>query len=145
MRAETWQALDDLFASTPLLRAEEVEADEIAAAEREVGIELAEDYKEFIHRYGGAIVGPFRLFGLRKAIPMGRNEKSFVEITNTFRRQHWPAVDKLAVISMDHAGNPVGLDGTGKVWISDHDSRRVQIIAESFEGYLRKQCLNLPD
>lgn len=143
MRDETWQALDDMFFRTPILKAEEVESDEIAAAERKVGVALADDYKEFIRRYGGAIVGPFRVFGLRKAAPMGRNEGSFVEITESFRRRCWPGAEKWAVISMDHAGNPVGLDAEGKVWISDHDTRAVQTIAANFEVYLRKQCLNL--
>jgi len=145
MRNETWQALDDLFSRTPILKAEEVESNEIAAAECEVGVALADDFKEFVRRYGGAIVGPFRVFGLRRAIPMGRNEASFVEITKSFRQQRWPGVEKWAIISTDHAGNPVGLDAEGKVWISDHDAHAVQTIAANFEAYLRKQCLNLPD
>lgn len=144
MRDETWQALDDLFSRTPILKADAVESDEIAEAEREVGVVLNEDYKEFVRRYGGAIVGPFRVFGLRKAVPMGKNEASFVEVTKSFRRQRWPAVEKWAVISMDHGGNPVGLDAAGKVWISDHDAGAVQVIATSFEEYLRKNCLSLP-
>jgi hypothetical protein len=143
MRDETWLALDEMFSKTPVLKAEAVDPSEIAAAEVEVGVVLSSDYKEFIARYGGAIVGPFRVFGLRKAIPMGKNEGSFVDITNTFRRQRWPGVDKLAVISMDHGGNPVGLDATGKIWISDHDSGSVQAIALDFEDYLRRRCLNL--
>lgn len=145
MRDETWQILDDIFSRTPILKAEEVGFDEISAAEREVGVALADDYKKFVLRYGGAIVGPFRVFGLRKAIPMGRNEGSFVEVTNSFRRQHWPGVEKWAIISADHAGNPIGIDAEGKIWISDHDARAVQIIATNFEAYLRKQCMNLPD
>jgi hypothetical protein len=145
MRNETWRALDDIFSRTPILKAEEVESDEIAAAEREVGVALAADYKEFVRRYGGAIVGPFRVFGLRRALPMGRDEGSFVEVTNSFRRQRWPGVEKWAVISTDHAGNPVGLDADGRVWVSDHDARAVQAIAVSFEAYLRNQCLKLPD
>jgi len=145
MRDETWQVLDNIFSRTPILKSEKVEFNEIIAAERKVGIVLEDDYKEFVHRYGGAIVGPFRVFGLRKAIPMGQNEESFVEITNSFRRQHWPGVEKWAVISTDHAGNPVGLDDKGKIWISDHDTHAVQAIAATFEMFLRKQCLKLPD
>lgn len=143
MRDETWLVLDEIFSRAPVLRAEAVGPSEIAAAEAEVGIVLSSDYKDFIARYGGAIVGPFRVFGLRKAISMGKNEGSFVDITNTFRRQRWPGVDKWAVISMDHGGNPVGLDAAGKIWISDHDAGAVQIIALNFEGYLRRRCLNL--
>lgn len=145
MRDETWQALDDLFSRTPILRAEVVDPSEIAAAEAEVGVPLSRDYKDFVARYGGAIVGPFRVFGLRKAIPMGKNEASFVEITNIFRRQGWPEVAKWAVISMDHGGNPVGLDEAGKIWISDHDAGGVQIIAHDFEDYLRRRCLSLTE
>ena len=145
MRDETWQVLDDIFSRTPILKSEEVEFDEISAAEGEVGVVLSDDYKEFVHRYGGAIVGQFRVFGLRKAVPMGRNEGSFVEVTNSFRRQRWPGVEKWAIISTDHAGNPIGLDAEGKIWISDHDARAVQTIAASFEAYLRKQCLKLRD
>lgn len=144
MKDETWQALEDLFSRTPILKAEGVESHEIADAEREVGLALAEDYKEFIRRYGGAIVGPFRVFGLRRAVPMGRNEASFVEVTRTFRQQHWPGVEKWAVISMDHAGNPIGIDEEGIIWVSDHEARAVQAIAANFEDYLRRQCLHLP-
>jgi hypothetical protein len=141
MREEIWQALDELFSRSPILKAEPVPPSEIAAAEAEIGFVLSPDYKDFIARYGGAIVGPFRIFGLRRAISMGKNEGSFVEITNIFRGQHWPGIDKLAVISMDHGGNPVCLDASGKIWISDHDVGGIQSIADDFEEYLRKCCL----
>jgi hypothetical protein len=145
MRDETWRALDDLFLRFPILKGEGVEIDEINAAEQEVGVPLVEDYKEFVHRYGGAIVGPFKVFGLRKAVPMGKNEKSFIEMTRIYRNQKWPGAETWAIISIDHAGNPIGLDTKGTVWIYDHDARAAQVIAENFEGYLRHQCLNLSD
>src|SRR2546426_5591475 len=144
MKDETWRALDETFADTPILRAEGVASDEIAAAELQVGVTLSADYKEFIHRYGGAIVGPYPVFGLRKAAPMGNGEESFIEVTRHFRRQRWPGVEQWAVISIDHAGNPIGLDANGKAWISDHDARAVQIIADNFEHYVRKRCLKIP-
>jgi hypothetical protein len=143
MKDETWKALEELFSEHPILKAGEVDSEEIAEAEKAIGIVLDADYKEFIHRYGGAIVGPFRIFGLRRAIPMGNEEESFIEVTKSFRKQRWPGVDKWAVVSMDHAGNPVGLDAEGKVWIYDHDFRAAQIIAANFESYLRKQCLQI--
>ncbi len=145
MKNETWQVLDDLFSRMPSLKAEPVDPSEIAAAAAEIGVPLNSDYAAFVTRYGGAIVGPFRIFGLRKAIPMGKNEASFVEVTKGFRRQGWPGVENWAVISVDHAGNPVGLDEEGKVWISDHDAGAMQIIANDFEDYLRRRCLALSD
>jgi hypothetical protein len=145
MRNETWEALDSQFSETPILKAESVELDEIVAAERRLSVPLVDDYREFIRRYGGAIVGPFPVYGLRKAGPMGNREGSFLEITEAFRQKGWPGVENWVVISMDHGGNPIGLDADGKIWISDHDAGAVQVIAKSFESYLRKQCLNLPD
>ena len=145
MKENTWQTLNELFSISPILKAEGVAASEIAAAEAEIGVVLSRDYKDFIAEYGGAIIGPFRIFGLRKAIPMGKNEASFVEITKMFRQQHWPGVEKWAIISMDHGGNPIGLDEAGTVWISDHDAQAVQVIAHDFEEYLRRCCLNLGD
>lgn len=145
MRKQTWQALEDMFSEDPILKAEAVKPAEVTAAEQKIGIILPEDYKEFIRRYGGAIVGPFPVYGLRRAEPMGDDKASFLEVTNHFRQQRWPGVDKLVVISMDHAGNPVGLDAEGKIWISDHDARAIQLLALNFEAYLRKWCLKLPN
>lgn len=143
MKEETWQALENFFSKASILKAEPVNLDEIAAAESKVGIRLSADYAEFIARYGGAIVGPFRIFGLRRAAAMGVDEGSFVEVTTAFRKKEWPGVDGLIVFSMDHGGNPVGIDGQGKVWISDHDKGGLQIIANNFEEYIRRQCLEI--
>lgn len=144
MRNQTWQILDDRFSESPILRAEGVSLSEVADAEREVGVKLAEDYKEFIRRYGGAIVGPYPIFGLRNVEPMG-NGSTLLEVTKSFRRQPWPGVENWAVISTDHCGNPIGLDADGKVWISDHDAGAIQLLAPNFEAYLRKRCLHLRD
>lgn len=145
MRNQTWQALEDCFSGATILKAEAVEPAEVTAAEREIGIGLPKDYKEFICRYGGAIVGAYPIYGLRRAEPMGDDKSSFLEVTKSFRLDHWPGTDKWVIISIDHAGNPVGLDADGKVWISDHDARAIQLLAPNFEAYLRKWCLKLPD
>ncbi len=144
MRDQTWQTLEDIFSEYPDLKAEAVEAAEVTAAEKEIGVKLPEDFKEFIRRYGGAIVGPFPIYGLRRADPMGDDKSSFLEVTKRFRKDSWPGTDKWVIISMDHAGNPVGLDAAGKVWISDHDVCAIQLLAPDFEGYL-KRCLRFRD
>jgi hypothetical protein len=74
---------------------------------------------------------------------MGRGEGSALEVTDRYRRQGWRGVEDWLIISMDHAGNPIGLTRDGKIWISDHDFGQVTVIANSFEDYLRKQCLKL--
>ncbi len=127
------------------MKAEPVPLQEINESAVQAGIRLPPDYVEFIHRYGGAIAGPFPIFGLRKATPMGNSDGSFVEVTAQFRRQRWPGTEHWIIISTDHAGNPIGLDGNGRVWISDHDAGVVEVIANSFEEYLRKRCLRMTD
>jgi hypothetical protein len=145
MRPETWQAIDEMFREDPVLRAGEVPYEEIDAAAAQAGFQLDSDYREFVHRHGGAIVGPYPVYGLRRAHVMGRKEGSVFDLTRDFKRQRWPGVHDWLVFSIDHAGNPVGLGKDGKVWISDHDAGVVEVIANSFEDYLRKRCLNLTD
>ena len=145
MRDETWELIEELFSRHPVLRAEEVPISEIEAAEAVIGVHLSNDYKQFVGRYGGAIVGPFPVFGLRRAQAMAKNDGSFVEVTRHFRHQGWPGTERWAIISVDHAGNPIGLDSEGKVWICDHDARAVQQLANDFENYIRTRCLRVPD
>lgn len=143
MRDQTWSAIDEKFRKYPSLRAEGVTYEEIDAASAGLGFSLDPDYREFVHRYGGAIVGPYPIFGLRKAEAMGRREMSAFEITAHYRKQGWRGVQDWLIVSADHAGNPIGLASDNKIWISDHDFGQVTVIADSFENYIRNQCLKL--
>jgi hypothetical protein len=145
MKPETWDVIEAMFAEFPFMRAEEVQIAEIDAASNELGIPFAADYREFIRRYGGAIVGPYPIFGLRAAEPLERNGASVTQVTRQFRHNRWPGTEHWAVFSIDHAGNPIGFDKEGKVWISDHDAGVLEVIAPDFEEYLRKHCLKLND
>ena len=135
--------IEEKFKKHPVLKAEAVAYEEIDAAAAIAGVKLPEDYREFIHRYGGAIVGPLPIIGLRKAQAMANTERSVFEVTKHFRSQGWRGVDEWLVISVDLAGNPIGLDKDGRIWIFDHDAGVVEIIAKNFEGFLRKRCLKL--
>lgn len=143
MSPETWSAIEEIFSKHPIMKAESVSFDEIDTVAAASGIQFPKDYREFIHRYGGAIVGPYPIFGLRRASAMARTDGSVIEVTHNYRRQGWRGVDGWLVFSVDHAGNPIGLDNDGGVWISDHDAGAVEEIAKSFEEYLRKHCLKL--
>lgn len=143
MSPEIWTTIEEKFKKHPMLKAEAVPYTEIDAAADATGVKLSEDYREFIHRYGGAIVGSLSIIGLRKAPAMARTESSVFEVTNHFRRQGWRGVDEWLVISVDLAGNPIGLAKDGRIWIFDHDAGVVEVIAESFEGFLRKRCLKM--
>lgn len=139
--AETWDALDRLFERSPDLKAGAVPLSEIEQAEQALGVTLADDYRRFVARYGAAIVGALPVYGLGRARPMGKSEASFVDVTRRFRGQGWPGVEAWTVISMDHSGNPVGLDASGAVWISDHDAGTIEKLADDFEGFLTQWCL----
>jgi hypothetical protein len=142
MKPGTIALLEQDFNECPFLYGGEVPLEEIDQAAAALGMAFPQDYVEFVRRFGGGIVGPYRIFGLRKASAMGR-AFSVVRITMDFRLQHWPGTDKWIIISEDHAGNPIGVDADGKVWISDHDFGQIVQIAASFEDYLRKKCLKL--
>ncbi len=74
---------------------------------------------------------------------MGGKEGLVFDETHHYRKQGWPGTDEWLVFSWDLAGNPIGLDKDGKVWICDHDFGGVQLLEDNFESYLRKWCLKL--
>jgi len=134
--------LEAQFKAYPESRSEPVAIEEIDRAAQPLGVPLPADFREFVARYGGAEVGAFPLYGLRLAPNMERFG-TFVEATSRFRTQGWPGTAEWVVISMDHSGNPVGLDRSGRVWISDHDRGSIEKLADDFEGYIRRWCLKL--
>jgi hypothetical protein len=143
MKDDTLKRLDQMFAESPILRAEEAPTEnEIDEASNAVGIPFSKDFREFLARYGGATVGPYPVFGLRPSEVMD-DRWSVVEVTKEVRASGIEGIDGWVIVSEDHSGNPVGMDGDGKVWIYDHDFGGVSELAPSFEEYLRTQCLNI--
>jgi len=138
MKAETWRALEEEFARFPILRGGAVEDTEIDAAVASLGIDLPGDYREFIRRFGAALLGPYPIFGLRPVEPMG-SMWSVVEVNRHFRRDKWPGIDDWLIVSMDQAGNPIGISGDGRVWISDHG--HVTTLAPTFEDFIWSEAM----
>jgi hypothetical protein len=135
--------MESQFGRYPFLRGGSVPAEEIDAASATLGVPFPDDYRAFLLRYGGAVVGPYPVFGLRPVEPMG-NEWSVVTINLRYRAERWPHVDDWLIVSVDHAGNPMGIGRDDRVWVSDHDFGSVSAIAKSFEDFLRKECLRQP-
>jgi cell wall assembly regulator SMI1 len=133
-----WLKLENEFRKFPILAAQGVTDDVIDLAEIAVGMEFPESYREFLRRYGGAIVGSVPIFGLVRAEPMGDNLWSVVDVTERFRREKWPGVEAWCIVSMDGAGNPVGFDRQGQIWLSDHDTHEVVMMAATFEALLER-------
>lgn len=141
MKEDTIHALDREFMEDPITAAGPVPQAEIDTLETQVGFPLPADYKEFVARYGGAVVGPFSIFGLRHVPTMASTESSALEVTQRFRDYGWKETSRWLIVSIDLCGNPVGLDAKGRIWRLDHDLRSTRMLAESFEEYLRKWCL----
>src|SRR4051794_34532366 len=114
MRQDTIARLDAEFAEFPIMRADGAPSQaEIAQAEQQIGVPFDEDYREFLLRYGGAMVGPYPIFGLRTVEVMGTDHWSVLDVTRHYRSDGVPGVERWVVISEDHAGNPVGMDAEG--------------------------------
>lgn len=140
MDPHTWRSLEKLFEEFPFMHAEPVPSLEIAAAESLLGLEFDPSYKAFVQKYGGAIVGPYPIYGLRQAEPMDSELWSVDVVTLRFRKEGWPKTENWYVISSDHSGNPIGITQNGHVKMFDHDAGQVVEVAGSFEEYLKK-CL----
>jgi hypothetical protein len=144
MIPETIDQLAKKLADSPILRASSLpDMAAINAASQEIGVPFPPEYREFLLTFGGAIVGPFPIFGLRPVEAMG-SEWSVVAVTQRYRDDGVPGCEAWIVFSEDHAGNPVGMDSSGAVWIHDHDFGGIARLAQSFEEYIRVQCLKLP-
>src|SRR5688500_5092457 len=108
MKDTTWNALDAHFAKYPTLKSDGVPDADLTQASEQIGRELPAEYREFVARYGGAVVGAYPVFGLRPVEALG-NDWSVTEMNRVFRSQQWDGVDDWVIVSMDHSGNPIGI------------------------------------
>ena len=138
VKESTWKKLDSQFSEFPILKGGAAAVEDVDAASELTRRVFPTDYRDFLLRYGGAIVGPYPIFGVKPVEPMG-NMWSVVEVNRHYRSDRWPGVDELLVISRDHAGNPIGLREDGEVWVSDHGA--LDRVAANFEEYLVIECL----
>lgn len=147
MNPKTWEILDDHFsqveriAGRALTKAVEAPSDdEIARAAKELDARFADDYVAFLQRYGGATVGSLPVYGLRPVEATG-DPWSVVQVTHQFQKQGWPGTDGWYIISDDGFGNPIGIAADGRVMILYHDVGQISVLADSFEDFLMRHCL----
>ena len=142
MNEETMARLTKKLSESPILRAETLPCEaEIDDASSELGVPFSSDYREFLLKFGAAMVGAYPIFGLRPVEAMGDDSWSVVAMTKRFRDDKVPLADGWVIVSIDHAGNPVGMDRDGSIWIHDHDFGGVTSLAKDFEEYVRVRCL----
>lgn len=140
MMKDTIEKLDEKFLEFPVMRAlEGATVSQVVEAESTLGVAFPDDYREFLVRYGAAMVGPYPIFGLRPVEVMDVDLWSVVEVTRHYHSMDTPI--EWTVFSEDHAGNPVAFDHLGVIWTRDHDFGGTRRIADNFEAFLRTQCL----
>lgn len=144
MSDETWEIIIDRFTRSPQSRASPVDPGEFDHAMQQYGPGIDKDYREFVLRVGGGLVGSEPIYGLRKAEWMGTvgGHGTAPAITEFFRKKGWPGVTSWFIFSIDQGGNPVGFAQDGTVWLSDQaDFGQIVQVATGFEDYLLKWCL----
>jgi hypothetical protein len=145
MHGETWAKIEKGFRRWPKSRASAVDSAEFEQAMQAYG-PVDPDYREFVLRYGGGIVGPNPIYGLRRADWMGTigGKSTAPDVTQWFREKKWLGIDDWLIFSVDQGGNPVGFAKNGTVWLSDQlDFKQVIQLASDFEDYLLKWCLKV--
>ncbi len=145
MKKETWNLIEEFFADSPTLKAEPVSYKVIDEEFSQNSFTIPSDYREFIHRYGGAILGAYSVYGIGSCKLMGNDSDSVFKVTDSFKVQGWPGVEGWLVVSVDSAGNPVGMDTDGKIWVSDAVHGCIDELADSFEEYVLEWCLDFED
>ena len=90
MKESAWEQLEKKFEEFPFMKAESVSEEEINSIEASLAVRVDPDYKEFVLKCGGAIVGPFPIYGLRQADPMDGELWSVSTVTMHYRNEGWP-------------------------------------------------------
>ena len=145
MTGDTWRRLEASFAEFPFLTGESGTEDEVDALAEKLGRPLPPDYREFLLRYGGSVVGPYPIYGVRQAqAGMGRAPQSVVDLNERWRRPGWPHANEWLIVSEDGYGNPIGIANDGRVLSWDHDRNQTYEVAQGFEGFIR-WCLEQSD
>ncbi|MBO6939856.1 MAG: SMI1/KNR4 family protein [Deltaproteobacteria bacterium] len=124
-----------MFAAYPILAADSVSEAEVDALEQQLGVPLPKSYREFVLRFGGAMVGSQPVYGLRTSEVMGVDDTIAAQ-TAFFRRTGWELPASAIVISDDGRGNPIWLADDGRVFLTDHDVGDQPLLATSFDAFV---------
>lgn len=141
MNEEILNIIKEEFDIVPESFGGKVSREEIDKSTQLLGIELPEDYIEFVCRFGCGVVGTTVILGLGK--PQFVSTSSFVEETIRFRNELPGKYKNFVVIGVDGAGNPIGFNLPSKeIVLFDHNLGEEICLAVSFAEYLRKACYN---
>jgi hypothetical protein len=136
MDHHTWVLLEQGFNRWPESEASPVEPGEFDDVMGPYA-PVEPDYRAFVLRYGGGIVGSSPIYGLRKAGWTGTisGNSTAPTVTEWFREKKWSGVEGWLIFSVDQGGNPIGLAADGAVWLSDQlDFKQVVQLAGGVRG-----------
>lgn len=140
MKQSTILMLDKDYTEFPVLYAGPAPISEITKIEEYANFKLPAEYISFLEKYGGALVGPYPIYGSGAAEAMGAKETSVIEVTERFRQQKWPQSESALVISVDHGGNAILLTPDHKIIRFDHDFGTWEELGDNFEDFLVNWC-----
>lgn len=112
--------------------------DEIAHAQHRLNVDFHDDYLQFIRTFGGAYVG-LAVYAFSNGSSLGK--ETVVDLTLRFREQFQSSdfaetLQTSYVISMDGSGDPIFIDQAGQVFMYDHLTGEIKLIAASFESLI---------
>lgn len=141
MQIDVWQRIQACYDEFPRTRAEGVPQSEIDSASKRLGLPFPEDYQEFLRRFGAGYIGSEVIAGLRRFPSAPNDVWDVVGMTEDYRQRAFPHTDRLVVFTEDGAGNPIGFDEQGRIWLSDHNCCESVCLESCFEDWLRRWVL----
>lgn len=139
MDEEILEILEEAFEMVPEAFGGKVPLEEIEQSQKTLGVELPEEYKEFIARFGSGAIEGTVILGLREAefVPT----PSFVKVSQQYRKELPEKFKNFVVIGVDGAGNPIGFNYPEEdIVMYDHNSCEIISLADDFAGYLEMAC-----
>lgn len=136
MNEELVARLRDYWDECPGMLLGRAKEREVRSAMQELGFsEWDSEYDEFVRMFGGGIVGSLPVYGVGMPADLGGPTSTVVEVNRMFVATGFP-VSGMLVVSMDLAGNPIGIDHEGRVVVFDHDAGVSETLSNSFDGFL---------
>ena len=138
MKKELVNRLKEFLGKNPTLMGRPASTEEIENAERELGMKMDNDYKEFIQIFGGAYAG-LAIHAFSNGSSIGN--ETVVELTSKSRALFnesnvFPEINRCYVIADDGSGNPIVISENGEMLLFDYDTGEKTVLSESFEKFI---------
>lgn len=113
--------LEEQLSQHPEMLAGSVPESKIRDAEMELQFVFPEEYRAYLLRFGGGLVGAQEIAGVAQAAWASGSHWSVVEVTRRRQDAGWPLAEAGVVVSDDGRGNPIICCADGRLKLPDHD------------------------